>query len=105
MANRRAIAEFVGTFVLVFGGVGSAVIAGEAIGNLGVALRSACRCWRWLSDRPDLRLRHRPGGDRWLLLSKRMRTDEAIRYWIAQVLGAVLARSSFDRHQVAHGRV
>ena len=37
MANRRAIAEFVGTFVLVFGGVGSAVIAGEAIGALGVA--------------------------------------------------------------------
>ena len=37
MANRRASAESVGTFVLVFGGVGSAVIAGEAIGNLGVA--------------------------------------------------------------------
>ena len=37
MANKRAVAEFVGTFVLVFGGVGSAVIAGEAIGALGVA--------------------------------------------------------------------
>jgi glycerol uptake facilitator-like aquaporin len=37
MTNRRALAELIGTFVLVFGGVGSAVIAGEAIGNLGVA--------------------------------------------------------------------
>lgn len=37
MAYRRAAAEFIGTFVLVFGGVGSAVIAGEAIGNLGIA--------------------------------------------------------------------
>ena len=31
-------AEPVGTFVLVFGGVGSAVLAGAKIGNLGVAL-------------------------------------------------------------------
>jgi aquaporin Z len=36
-ARRIAAAEFIGTFVLVFGGVGSAVIAGEVIGPLGVA--------------------------------------------------------------------
>src|SRR3954452_3684385 len=35
---RRGIAEDVGTFVLVFGGVGTAVIAGHLVGNLGVAL-------------------------------------------------------------------
>ena len=34
---RRAGAEAVGTFVLVFGGVGTAVIAGEAVGGLGIA--------------------------------------------------------------------
>ena len=34
---RRAGAEAVGTFVLVFGGVGTAVIAGEAVGALGIA--------------------------------------------------------------------
>ena len=34
---RRAGAEAVGTFVLVFGGVGTAVIAGESIGSLGIA--------------------------------------------------------------------
>ncbi len=37
MAHRLA-AEFVGTFVLVFGGCGAAVLAGSAIGAAGVAL-------------------------------------------------------------------
>ena len=36
--QRRAAAELLGTFWLVFGGVGSAVIAGDKIGNLGIAL-------------------------------------------------------------------
>jgi aquaporin Z len=37
MELRRPAAEALGTFVLVFGGVGAAVIAGEQIGNLGIA--------------------------------------------------------------------
>src|SRR3954469_8840149 len=37
MPLRRAGAEFVGTFVLVLGGVGAAVIAGDKIGFLGVS--------------------------------------------------------------------
>jgi aquaporin Z len=36
--GRKAIAELLGTFWLVFASVGSAVIAGNKIGNLGVAL-------------------------------------------------------------------
>jgi aquaporin Z len=36
--SRRAAAEALGTFWLVFGGVGSAVIAGDRIGNAGIAL-------------------------------------------------------------------
>src|SRR5262245_58960285 len=34
---KRYIAEFFGTFVLVFAGCGSAVLAGEHIGFLGIA--------------------------------------------------------------------
>ena len=36
--RRKYLAEFVGTFVLVFGGCGAAVVAGEQIGYVGVAL-------------------------------------------------------------------
>ena len=36
--QRKVAAELLGTFWLVFGGVGSAVIAGDKIGNLGIAL-------------------------------------------------------------------
>jgi aquaporin Z len=35
---KRYIAELIGTFVLVFGGCGSAVLAGDKIGFLGIAL-------------------------------------------------------------------
>jgi len=35
---KRYVAEAVGTFVLVFGGCGSAVLAGDKIGFLGVSL-------------------------------------------------------------------
>ena len=35
---KKYAAEFVGTFVLVFGGCGAAVLAGDKIGFAGVAL-------------------------------------------------------------------
>ena len=37
--TRRLAAEFFGTFWLVLGGCGTAVLAGEYVGILGVALR------------------------------------------------------------------
>jgi hypothetical protein len=36
--KKRVLAECFGTFVLVFGGVGSAVLAGSKIGNVGISL-------------------------------------------------------------------
>jgi hypothetical protein len=44
---KKFIAELMGTFVLVFGGVGSAVLAGDKIGYTGISL-----AW------PDLRMPH-----------------------------------------------
>ena len=92
MPNRRAFAEFVGTFVLVFGGVGSAVIAGDAIGNLGVAFAFGLSLLAMAYAIGPISGCHiNPAVTAGLLVSKRMKLDEAIRYWIAQVLGAVLA--------------
>jgi glycerol uptake facilitator-like aquaporin len=39
MVMKKYLAEMVGTFVLVFGGCGSAVLAGQQIGFLGVINR------------------------------------------------------------------
>ncbi|HOO03507.1 MAG TPA: aquaporin, partial [Methanomassiliicoccales archaeon] len=36
--SKKLVAEMIGTFVLVFGGVGTAVLAGAWVGALGVAL-------------------------------------------------------------------
>lgn len=35
---RRSLAELIGTFVLVFGGVGNAALAGSKVGHLGIGL-------------------------------------------------------------------
>jgi aquaporin Z len=39
---KRYMAELVGTFVLVFGGCGSAVLAGDKIGFAGVSFAFGC---------------------------------------------------------------
>src|SRR5687768_18590672 len=36
--NRKLVAELIGTFWLVFGGVGSALLAGHKVGELGVSI-------------------------------------------------------------------
>ncbi len=92
MAQRRAVAEFVGTFVLVFGGVGSAVIAGEAIGALGVAFAFGISLLAMAYAIGPISGCHiNPAVTLGLLLERRIDRDEAVRYWIAQVLGGVAA--------------
>jgi aquaporin Z len=92
MQQRRAAAEFVGTFVLVFGGVGSAVIAGSAIGALGVALAFGLSLLAMAyAIGPVSGCHINPAVTFGLLLDRRIDMDEAVRYWIAQVLGGVAA--------------
>jgi aquaporin Z len=92
MAQRRAAAEFVGTFVLVFGGVGSAVIAGEAIGAYGVAFAFGLSLLAMAYAIGPISGCHiNPAVTFGLLISKKIELDEAIRYWIAQVLGGIAA--------------
>jgi aquaporin Z len=92
MTYRRGIAEAVGTFVLVFGGVGSAVIAGEAIGALGVAFAFGLSLLAMAYAVGPISGCHiNPAVTAGLLVSKKINMREAIEYWIAQVVGAILA--------------
>ena len=68
------------------------MIAGEAIGNLGIAFAFGLSLLAMAYAIGPISGCHiNPAVTAGLLLSKRMRMDEAIRYWIAQVLGAGLA--------------
>ena len=48
VSNSRAFAaEVVGTAVLMLGGPGSAILAGDRIGTLGIAWASVSASWSW----------------------------------------------------------
>jgi aquaporin Z len=92
MPLRRAGAECVGTFVLVFGGVGSAVIAGEAVGALGVAFAFGLALLAMAYAIGPISGCHiNPAVTLGLLVSRRISPAEAARYWAAQVVGAIVA--------------
>src|SRR5689334_18088483 len=92
MTYRRGAAEAIGTFVLVFGGVGSAVIAGAKIGNLGVAFAFGLSLLAMAyAIGPVSGCHINPAVTLGLLVSKRIAVQEAVRYWAAQVLGAIIA--------------
>lgn len=92
MPYRRGFAEAVGTFVLVFGGVGSAVVAGEAIGALGVALAFGLSLLAMAYAIGPISGCHiNPAVTLGMLLSGRIARRDAVEYWVAQVAGAILA--------------
>lgn len=92
MQFRRVGAEALGTFVLVFGGVGSAVIAGEAIGALGVALAFGLSLLAMAyAIGPVSGCHINPAVTLGLLASRRIDLREAAAYWIGQFAGALLA--------------
>jgi aquaporin Z len=92
MSNRRTVAEAVGTFVLVFGGVGAAVIAGEQIGNLGIAFAFGLSLLAMAyAIGPVSGCHINPAVTLGLLVRGKIDTDVAVRHWVAQVVGAIAA--------------
>jgi len=92
MPMRRAGAEAFGTFVLVFGGVGTAVIAGEAVGALGVAFAFGLALLAMAyAVGPVSGCHINPAVTLGLLATRRIAIGEAVRYWAAQVAGAIIA--------------
>jgi aquaporin Z len=92
MAAKRAGAEFIGTFVLVFGGVGTAVIAGDKVGYLGVAFAFGLSLLAMAYAVGPISGCHiNPAVTMGLLVSGKVELGEAARYWVAQILGAIAA--------------
>jgi aquaporin Z len=89
---RKYIAEFLGTFVLVFGGVGSAVLAGSHIGNVGVAFAFGLALLAMVYTIGPISGCHiNPAVTFGVLLAKRIEARDALMYVVAQIFGAIVA--------------
>ena len=102
MAAREIIAEFVGTFLLVFLAVGTAIFgisaivgenkAGPGSGVVGVALAFGLVLLGIAYAFGPVSGAHvNPAVTLAMLVGRRLPASEAIGYWIAQFLGAILA--------------
>jgi len=88
---RKYIAEFVGTFVLVFGGVGSAVLAGRYIGFAGVAFAFGLSLLAMVYTIGPISGCHiNPAVTLGVLLAKKIDWKDALVYMFAQVAGAIV---------------
>jgi len=85
-------AELFGTFVLVLAGLGTAVLAGSQVGNVGVALAFGLALLAMaFSVGPISGCHINPAVTLGFLLSKRMKASDALGYWISQLIGATIA--------------
>ena len=92
---KRYLAETIGTFVLVFGGVGSAVLAGggeRGIGRVGVSLAFGLSLLAMVYAIGPISGCHvNPAVTVGLVLSRKLAPREALPYVVAQVVGAIVA--------------
>jgi aquaporin Z len=89
---KKYLAEVVGTFVLVFGGVGSAVLAGSHIGYLGVAFAFGLALLAMAYTIGPISGCHiNPAVTVGVLIARKIGAKDALFYIIAQVVGAIIA--------------
>lgn len=89
---KKYLAESVGTFVLVFGGVGSAVLAGNKIGWVGIALAFGLSllCMVYVVG-PISGCHINPAVTLGALLTRKISARDAAGYVMAQIIGGVIA--------------
>ena len=91
MRNKALVAEFVGTLILVFVGVGAAVLAGGVAGGLGIAVAFGLVLTGLIYALGPVSGGHfNPAVTIGMVVVRRMRLVTAVGYWIAQVIGAIV---------------
>jgi aquaporin Z len=101
---KRYAAEFFGTFVLVFGGCGAAVLAGDKIGFAGVAFAFGLSLLAMVYTIGPISGCHiNPAVTLGLLLSGKFEAKYVPGYVIAQIFGAIVAAAVLLL--IAEGRV
>src|SRR5947209_13396599 len=89
---KRYLAELIGTFVLVFGGCGAAVLASSKIGFAGVALAFGFSLLAMVYAIGSISGCHiNPAVTLGLLLSRKFEAEHVPGYIIAQILGGIIA--------------
>jgi aquaporin Z len=89
---KKYLAEFLGTFVLVLTGTGSAVIAGKEIGVLGIALAFGLSVLVMVYAIGPISGCHiNPGITIAMLINGKIPAKDAIAYIIVQCIGAIVA--------------
>src|SRR5712672_57155 len=88
----KYVAELFGTFVLVFAGLTTAVIAGGKVGNVGVAMAFGLSLLAMaFAVGPISGCHINPAVTLGMVVSRRMGMKEAGGYWVAQCVGAIIA--------------
>lgn len=90
--KNKYVAEMIGTFVLVFGGCGSAVIAGDYIGFHGIALAFGLTLLTMAYAIGPISGCHiNPAVTVGLWVNKKIDTRDVAGYIVAQIVGAIVA--------------
>ncbi len=85
-------AELLGTFVLVFAGLTTAVIAGGQVHNVGVAMAFGLSLLAMAYALGPISGCHiNPAVTLGVLVARRMSAKDAIGYWVAQIIGGTIA--------------
>jgi aquaporin Z len=85
------VSEFLGTLLLVFFAVGAAVLSGQFIGSLGIALAFGFVLLALAYALGPISGCHlNPAVTLGMLIARRIDIRTAVAYWIAQVVGAIV---------------
>ena len=88
---QKFVAEFIGTLTLVLFGCGAAVLGGEHVGQLGIALAFGFAIVAMAYGIGSISGCHvNPAVSLAVFVAGRMNARDLVLYWIAQFLGALV---------------